>query len=270
MSSAPAGSAPRALTFLFTDLEHSTPLWEQHPDAMRAALARHDEILHSAVESHGGSVVKTTGDGLHAVFAAASDAVAAAVAAQSALVVEEWPLPHGLRVRMGLHTGDAEIRGGDYYGPTVNRAARVAAVAHPEQILVSAATAARAGGWTLRDLGEHRLRGLPPMRLHQVVAPRLADDFPPLATLSPGVELPSPPSSFVGRVAEIDVVGRLVAEHRLVTPDRRGRVRQDAAGDRDRQTARGRFPRRYPLRRLRSGHRPIPSGRHRRPRTWPR
>jgi predicted ATPase/class 3 adenylate cyclase len=205
------------VTFLFTDLERSTPLWEEHPDAMRAALARHDEIVRSAVDSHGGSVVKSTGDGLFVVFAMASDAVAAAVAAQRVLVVEGWPVPEGLRVRMGLHTGHAELRGGDYYGPAVNRAARVAGVAHPGQILVSGGTAALTEELTLRDLGEHRLRGLPPMRLHQVVAPGLAVDFPPLATLSLGVDLPSPPTTLVGRDAEVEVVGHLVGEHRLVT-----------------------------------------------------
>src|SRR5215210_4314196 len=104
------------VTFLFTDLERSTALWEQHPDAMRAALGRHDEILRSAVESHGGATVKTTGDGLIAVFATASDAVAAAIAAQSELVGEAWPLPEALRVRMGLHTGPAELRDRDYHG----------------------------------------------------------------------------------------------------------------------------------------------------------
>jgi class 3 adenylate cyclase len=150
------------VTFLFTDLERSTPLWEHHPDEMRAALARHDEILRSAVKSHGGAVVKTTGDGLHAVFGTASDAVAAAVLAQRALTGERWLLPEALRVRMGLHTGHAEMRGGDYYGPAVNRAARVAGAAHAGQILVSAATAELLDRWALRDLGEYRLRGLPP------------------------------------------------------------------------------------------------------------
>ena len=206
-----------SVTFLFTDLERSTPLWEQHPDEMRAALARHDEILRTAVESHGGAVVKTTGDGLHAVFAVASDAVAAAVAAQSALVSERWALPETLRVRMGLHTGHADLRGGDYFGPAVNRAARVASAAYPGQILVSAATAALLDGWNLLDLGEHRLRGLPPIRLQQVVASGLAVEFPPLATASVGVDLPSPPTTLVGRAAEVDAVRTLVRERRLVT-----------------------------------------------------
>src|SRR4029453_11546386 len=128
------------VTFLFTDLEGSTRLWDEHRDAMPSALARHDAVLRGAVESHGGQVVKTTGDGLHAVFATAPDATAAAVDAQQQLLAEAWALPEPLRVRMGLHTGHAEMRDGDYYGPAVNRAARVAAGAHGGQIVMSHAT----------------------------------------------------------------------------------------------------------------------------------
>src|SRR5207342_3028794 len=122
VSELPSGT----VTFLFTDLEGSTRLWEEQRDAMQSALARHDAVLRDAVESHGGRVVKTTGDGLHAVFATAPDATAAAVDAQQQLLGEVWLLPEPLRVRMGLHTGHAELRDGDYYGPAVNRAARVA------------------------------------------------------------------------------------------------------------------------------------------------
>ena len=112
------------VTFLFTDLEGSTRLWEQHPDAMRPALARHDALLRTAVEQHRGRVVKTTGDGLHAVFVTTRDALDAALAGQQALADEDWGAIGELRVRMGLHTGDAEAREGDYYGPATNRAAR--------------------------------------------------------------------------------------------------------------------------------------------------
>ncbi len=153
------------VTFLFTDLEGSTRLWEEHPEAMRGALARHDEILRDAVEKRDGVVVKTTGDGLHAVFASARGAVAAAVDAQLALVAEDWTLPEPLRVRMGLHTGEADLRSGDYYGPAVNRAARVSAAGHGGQILVSHATEELVRddlpeGAGLVDLGEQRLRDL--------------------------------------------------------------------------------------------------------------
>ena len=98
------------VTFLFTDLVGSSRLWEEHPEAMKGALARHDVILRDAVEGQGGQVVKTTGDGLHAAFAVAPDAVAAALDAQRRLTGEEWVLPEPLKVRMGLHTGVAEVR----------------------------------------------------------------------------------------------------------------------------------------------------------------
>src|SRR5512144_1811989 len=109
------------VTFLFTDIEGSTRLWECAPDAMRAALARHDSILRSTIEEHGGCVFATGGDGFAAAFARAGDALQAALAAQLALAVEGWPESAWVRVRMGLHTGEVEERGGDYFGPAVNR-----------------------------------------------------------------------------------------------------------------------------------------------------
>jgi class 3 adenylate cyclase len=122
------------VTFLFTDVESSTRLWEQHPEAMRPALARHDAILRAATAAHRGLPVKGTGDGLHAAFARPTDGVAAALAAQRALAAEDWGSLDTLRVRMALHTGVAEERDGDYFGPAVNRAARIlvpATVAKP-------------------------------------------------------------------------------------------------------------------------------------------
>ena len=117
------------VTFLFTDLESSTRLWREHPEAMRPALARHDAILRDAIAAHAGHLVKTTGDGAHAVFANASDAVDAAIAAQLALGGEDWSVPEPLLVRMGIHSGPAEVRDGDYFGTTVNRAARLMSAA---------------------------------------------------------------------------------------------------------------------------------------------
>src|SRR5690242_10758561 len=128
------------VTFLFTDLEGSTRLWEQHPEAMKDALARHDEIVRDAIITGGGSIVKMTGDGVHAAFGTAQDAIVAALAAQRALVVEQWIGIDAFRVRMGLHTGAAEFRDGDYYGTAVNKAARLMSAAHGGQILVSLAT----------------------------------------------------------------------------------------------------------------------------------
>src|SRR5436190_19243157 len=132
-----SGGAPQGtVTFLFTDLAGSTRLWEAYPAAMRSALARHDAILREATQSNRGHVVKMTGDGVHAAFADASLAVRAAITAQQQLRREAWPTPEPLRVRMGLHTGAAELRADDYFGPAVNRAARLMSVAHGGQILV--------------------------------------------------------------------------------------------------------------------------------------
>ena len=126
------------LTFCFTDLERSTGLWEEHPEAMKRALARHDRILRDAVEGHGGHVVKTTGDGVHAVFGSAHEALEACLDAQRALAGERWPESTGpLRVRMGIHAGQAELRDRDYYGSRLNRAARLMAVGYGGQVLVS-------------------------------------------------------------------------------------------------------------------------------------
>jgi class 3 adenylate cyclase len=128
------------VTFLFTDLERSTRLWEDHPEAMHAALARHDEILRDAIAAHSGHLVKMTGDGAHGAFATADSAARAALDAQRALASEPWPHTGELRVRMGIHTGPAVRRDGDYYGTALNRAARLMSVAHGR----------RSTGWTQR------------------------------------------------------------------------------------------------------------------------
>src|SRR6476469_5466190 len=191
---------------------------------MRVALARHDEILRKTVEAREGAIVKTTGDGLHAAFATADHALAAAVDAQLALTGEVWPLPQPLRVRMGIHTGAAEEREGDYYGPAVNRAARVAAAAHGGQILVSHATEELGRdtlppGAVLLDLGEHRLRDLARAeRVFQLTAAGLAGDFPPPRTADayPG-NLPVQLSSFIGRDGDVAEISGNLREARLVT-----------------------------------------------------
>jgi Adenylate and Guanylate cyclase catalytic domain len=153
---------------------------------MHAAIARHDEILHKAIRAHGGTIVKMTGDGAHAAFATAHAAIAAAIDAQLGLAGESWGLTGALRVRVGVHTGPAEQRAGDYFGATLNRAARLTNVAHGGQIVVSQATADLArdelpGGCELVDLGEHRLRDLSrPERVYQVAGNGLERDFPRL------------------------------------------------------------------------------------------
>ncbi len=217
MGGLPSGT----VTFLFTDLEGSTRLWEEHPEAMQAALARHDEILRDAVVGCQGHVVKTTGDGIHAVFATAHDALDAAVAAQVGLAGESFGATGPLRVRMGVHTCEAEYRDGDYFGSEVNRAARLMSVAHGEQIVVSAVTGAlvRDGPFELVDLGEHRLRDLTVAeRVFQVRAPGLVGDFAPLRSLDafPG-NLPLQVTSFVGRDQELAALGEGLEASRLVT-----------------------------------------------------
>ena len=210
------------MTFLFTDIEGSTRLWEEHPEAMRTALARHDAMLRSAVEAHGGTIVKTRGDGAHAAFPAAANGVLAAIDVQRALAAERWPAEVAISARMGVHTGEAEERDGDYYGTSVNRAARIMAIGHGDQILVSDAAAAvlrDERSITLRDLGEHRLRDLSRAeRVHQVVADGLRFEFPPLRSLDRlPTNLPTQLTSFIGRDAEIARVRKAVEEHRLVT-----------------------------------------------------
>jgi class 3 adenylate cyclase len=154
------------VTFLFTDIQGSSRLWEDHHAAMPAALAQHDSLLRGIVETHGGRVFKTTGDGLHAVFDQASAAVAAALAGQQALAAGPWPgLPQAPLVRMGLHTGEAQLREGDYFGSAINRAAHVMALAAGGQTLVSSVVADLAAGQlpegaALVSLGEHRLKDL--------------------------------------------------------------------------------------------------------------
>ena len=137
MTALPSGT----VTFLFTDLEGSTRLWQDHPDAMQAALARHDEILRETIAAHRGSIVKTTSDGCLAAVATAPSAAAAVVEAQRALGAEPWPETGPLRVRTGLHTGTAELRDDDYFGTTLNRAARLMATAHGGQVVCSGLTA---------------------------------------------------------------------------------------------------------------------------------
>ncbi len=214
------------MTLLFTDIEGSTRLWEDHPALMRDALARHDDLLRSAVEGAGGFVFKTVGDAFCVAFSTARAAVAGALAAQRALAAERWRDPVALRVRMGLHSGECVERDGDYFGPTVNRAARLEAIAHGEQIVVSAPTRWLLGdalpeGARLRDLGEHRLKDLGlPERVFQLEVDDLRRAFPALRSLdSPALpnNLPGYSASFVGRGDEVDAVRELVREAQLVT-----------------------------------------------------
>jgi predicted ATPase len=198
------------VTFLFTDVEGSTRRWEADADGMRAALAAHDEVLCKAIEAHGGWLFKHTGDGVCAAFASPRSAVDAAVAAQRAL---ELP------VRMGIATGEAELRGADYFGAVLNRAARVMAAGHGGQVLLAESTAGLVSGVDLVDLGPRRLRDLPTaVGVFQVRAAGLRTEFPALRALdaSPG-NLRAATTSFVGRESEVAELQAAVKAHRLVT-----------------------------------------------------
>jgi class 3 adenylate cyclase len=205
-AAAPSG----VVTFLFTDIEGSTRRWENDAQAMRAALVVHDKVLRTAIEGYDGFLFSHTGDGFVAAFASPTSAVNAAIDAQ-----RELQLP----VRMGLATGEAELREGDYFGAVLNRAARVMAAGHGGQILLAESTAGLLSGVDLLDLGPRRLRDVPnPITVFQVNAPGLPEDFPPLRTLgpSPGNLRPAT-TSFIGRESELDEVQAAVKAHRLVT-----------------------------------------------------
>jgi predicted ATPase len=203
---APSG----VVTFLFTDVEGSTRRWESDAQAMRAALAAHDEVLRGAIEAHGGWLFKHTGDGVCAAFASPKSAVDAAVAAQRAL---ELP------VRMGIATGEAELRGADYFGAVLNRAARVMAAGHGGQILLAESTAVLISGVDLVDLGPRRLRDVSaPVGVFQVQAEGLRTDFPSLRALDAGPgNLRPAATSLIGRESEAGEVQAAVKAHRLVT-----------------------------------------------------
>ena len=212
------------VTFLFTDIEGSSRLWENHGDAMAVALARHDTLLRGAFEARGGNIFKTIGDAFCVAFPVAVGGLEAAIAAQRLLRDEAWQEIELIKVRMGLHTGSAESREGDYFGPVLNRVSRLLAAAHGGQILLTLAAEELVrdhlpDGITLRDLGERRLRDLNrPERVFQVVAPDLPSDFPPLRSLeifpnNLSVQL----TTFIGREKEMNEVKRLLGTTHLLT-----------------------------------------------------
>jgi len=217
-------SATGTVTFLFTDIEGSTRLWEEQPDRMRHALAAHDALARKAIEGHHGEVVKTTGDGVHAAFDDAADAIAATVDLQKALADPAATGGMPMRVRCGLHAGTVERRDNDYYGSSVNRAARIMSAAHGGQILLSEAVASGVRDClpaqvSLRDLGQVRLRDLStPECVYQVVHPQLRAEFPALRSLeSTPNNLPLQPTTFIGRDKELAELKRLIAAARILT-----------------------------------------------------
>jgi predicted ATPase/class 3 adenylate cyclase/Flp pilus assembly protein TadD len=219
-SARPSGT----VTFLFTDIEGSTQRWERRPDAMRVALARHNTLVREAIEAHGGYVFKTIGDAFCSAFGMAPTALAAARGAQQALSEEDFSSVDGLPVRMALHTGHVEERDGDYLGSAVNRAARLLAIGHGGQVLVSHAAAdlvqdEMPSDSDLLDLGAHRLKDLTRAeRVYQLVAPGLLESFPALRSIEhmPN-NLPQQITSFVGRENELEEIAALLEQHRLVT-----------------------------------------------------
>ena len=210
------------VTFLFTDIEGSTALWDQTPDAMTQSLAEHDLRIGSIVDRHDGYVFSTAGDSFAVAFQSAVEAVEAAVDVQLAFLEPAAGLT--FKVRIGVHSGMASIRGGDYFGTAVNRSARLSGSAHGGQLVLSQATVDLLAGRLPRDaelvdLGAHRLRGLSePVRIHQVCHPELAREFPRLRTVEgPDDHLPTQLTSFIGRTSELHQVIGLLDEHRLVT-----------------------------------------------------
>ena len=216
------------VTFLFTDIEGSTRLWQEQPQAMAVSHERHDAILRQAIESHHGYVMEIVGDAFAAAFHNALNGLQAALAAQRSLQAESWGETGAIRVRMGLHTGAAEISsdGSNYchqsYSPLAS-AQRVMSVAYGGQVLLSQTTRellqnvlpAEVG---LRDMGEHRLKDLrSPLHLYQLVAPGLPQDFPALKSLNnlPN-NLPIQLTRFVGRGQELSEVERQLTGTRLL------------------------------------------------------
>jgi predicted ATPase/class 3 adenylate cyclase len=219
----PAGT----VTFLLTDIEGSTRLWEAELEAMEVALQQHDRLLAEVIESHGGAVITSRGEGdsFFAVFHSAVSAVEAAGMCQLRLEREVWPADMALRVRMGLHTGEARLRGGDHLDYTpINRCARVRAAGHGGQVLLTKATrdlvAGRLGGaFGLKELGEFRLRDLAaPELIFQLIHADLQLDFPPIHTVAERTgNLPLQVSSFIGRARQLDQTTAALSEARLVT-----------------------------------------------------
>ena len=212
------------VTFLFSDIEGSTVRWERDRRAMETALALHDAMMRAALEARGAYVFKTMGDAFCAAFASAPDAIAAAVDAQRALAAADFSAVDGIRSRMALHTGQSAERDGDYFGPTINRVARLLSIGHGSQVLLSGVCAELVKSdlppeCSLRDMGAHRLKDLAqPERVYQLCAPDFWAEFPALRSLDHlSNNLPAQLTSLVGREVEVAEITALLQQHRLVT-----------------------------------------------------
>ena len=215
---------PKILTFLFTDIEGSTSKWEEQPELMAHAVARHDAVLRDAVEKHGGTIVKTTGDGIYAAFPNPGDGLGAVIEIQLGLLDPAATGGLSLAVRCGLHTGAVHARDNDYFGSTINRTARIMGAAHGGQILVSLAVAdlirdSLPTGVSLKDLGTVRLKGLAtPEAVFQIVHPKLYQNFPALRELEATPNnLPQQLTTFIGREREQAEIEEFLTTTRLLT-----------------------------------------------------
>ena len=224
LRSTTADSHANLVAFLFTDIEASSLKWLNHRAAMQDALRAHDEILRKAIGGHGGEVFKTGGDAFNAAFRRPSDAVGAAIDAQQALARHDWSAVGGLAVRMAVHVGTAERREGDYFGPALNRVARLLTLGHGGQVLVTSSAseliaAERENLHALRLLGTHTLDDpLQPVAVYQVDVPNLPHEFPPLRTIeNRPTNLPRQPTPLIGRDAELGHVSELLSQHQMVT-----------------------------------------------------
>lgn len=220
MSPIPTGT----VTFLFTDIEGSTRLWQEHPEAMKVALERHDALLRGAIEAQGGYVFKTVGDAFCASFASASEAIASGLEIQEALASEPWPEGCVIRVRAAIHSGEAQERDRDYFGASLSRVGRLLSAAHGGQVLVSEtarelADSALPEGAQLAEMGSHRLKDLAePIDIYQLSHASLPGKFPPLVTLdNTAHNLPRQLTSFVGREAELAELEGLMKSVPLLT-----------------------------------------------------
>jgi len=212
------------VAFLFTDIEGSSLKWLNHRAAMQEALRAHDDVLRAAIAAHGGEIFKTGGDAFNAAFRRPSDAIGAAVDAQQTLARHDWSAVEGLGVRMAVHVGTAEKREGDYFGPALNRVARLLTLGHGGQVLVTSSAAElvaaeRENRHTLRHLGAHPLDDpLQPVGVHQLDVPGLPHEFPPLRTTeNRPTNLPRQPTALIGRDAELERLHGLLSQNQLVT-----------------------------------------------------
>jgi predicted ATPase/DNA-binding SARP family transcriptional activator len=214
------------VTFLLTDVEGSTRLWDRNPAAMREAMVGHDDLLGRLVATHGGVQVESgrEGDSVLAAFTRASDAIECAVGMQRERAARAWPEGADLHIRVAINSGEAELRGGHYYGPAVYRCARLLATGFGDQVLLTQAARdlavdALPEGVGLRDLGSHRLRDLErPEHVFQVIGPGLRAEFPPLKSMDPRRHnLPVSPTGFVGRGPELAAIKEQLGANRLVT-----------------------------------------------------